>query len=360
MDIASGDAVMVGPVDLKPHYQAILKAAVNLDFDTVEGEVTKFWGAVSKDVREKLCDAAVIEAQIQADTGFYETLIHQLIPDIFAEIETKKFRTFAKGIEHFMADAVNGFPEAFAAAKQKCAVQFGQRLRRYTGLNHLMQAAKAVLGNPEHVAQMQQDYQKVDAAAAQEQLLNICGGGSGEKIAEHEARFRRLHSATNATLVSWAHWLQCIVESCMGPYVSDEQFAQAGSDVLLRWSFISSLIIRDLTLRSAASFGPFHLLRLLCDEYVFYLVEAARCRRTPRPFELHNIPELSFPPEPIPPVVAVAAPALAPEAVAMITEGGGGGGAAEAMVDAMAADGSLKRGISPDEVSSAKRIKAEA
>ena len=33
------------------------------------------------------------------------------------------------------------------------------------------------------------------------------------------------------------------------------------------------MVIRDLTLRSAASFGSFHLIRLLYDEYVFYLVE---------------------------------------------------------------------------------------
>lgn len=33
------------------------------------------------------------------------------------------------------------------------------------------------------------------------------------------------------------------------------------------------MVIRDLTLRSAASFGSFHLIRLLYDEYIFYLVE---------------------------------------------------------------------------------------
>lgn len=36
---------------------------------------------------------------------------------------------------------------------------------------------------------------------------------------------------------------------------------------------ISSTIIRDLTLRSASSFGSFHLIRLLYDEYMFYLIE---------------------------------------------------------------------------------------
>ena len=39
-------------------------------------------------------------------------------------------------------------------------------------------------------------------------------------------------------------------------------------------SISSSMVIRDLTLRSAASFGSFHLIRFLYDgEYIFYLVE---------------------------------------------------------------------------------------
>lgn len=47
---------------------------------------------------------------------------------------------------------------------------------------------------------------------------------------------------------------------------------------------ISSMVIRDLTLRSASSFGSFHLIRLLYDEYIFYLVEhkvAAHLGMTP-------------------------------------------------------------------------------
>jgi hypothetical protein len=40
-----------------------------------------------------------------------------------------------------------------------------------------------------------------------------------------------------------------------------------------RWSFYSSMIIRDLTLRSATSFGSFHLIRLLYDEFMFYIIE---------------------------------------------------------------------------------------
>jgi regulatory factor X 1/2/3 len=42
----------------------------------------------------------------------------------------------------------------------------------------------------------------------------------------------------------------------------------------------SSMFIRDLTLRSAASFGSFHLIRMLFDEYIFFLIEHHVARET--------------------------------------------------------------------------------
>ena len=40
----------------------------------------------------------------------------------------------------------------------------------------------------------------------------------------------------------------------------------------MKFFFSSSSIIRDLTLRSAKSFGSFHMLHLLFDEYFYYLI----------------------------------------------------------------------------------------
>ena len=54
-----------------------------------------------------------------------------------------------------------------------------------------------------------------------------------------------------------------------------ESGARGGSwpECLLSVATSSSMVIRDLTLRSAASFGSFHLIRLLYDEYMYYLIE---------------------------------------------------------------------------------------
>eukprot|EP00731_Ephydatia_muelleri_P016075 Em0009g499a len=74
-------------------------------------------------------------------------------------------------------------------------------------LNHLAQAARAVLQNPSQISQMLADLNRVDFANVQEQAS---------------------------------------------------------------WVFP---VIRDMTLRSAANFGSFHLIRLLYDEYMFFLIE---------------------------------------------------------------------------------------
>lgn len=87
-----------------------------------------------------------------------------------------------------------------------------------------------------------------------------------------EADFKATLQQQNS-LESWALWLKNVVAQVLKPFEGKPNFAKAARQFLLKWSFYSSMVIRDLTLRSAASFGSFHLIRLLYDEYMFYLVE---------------------------------------------------------------------------------------
>lgn len=76
-----------------------------------------------------------------------------------------------------------------------------------------------------------------------------------------------------SSLEQWAAWLQMVVDTTLQEYQGKAEYAKAARQFLLKWSFYSSMVMRDLTLRSASSFGSFHLIRLLYDEYIFYLVE---------------------------------------------------------------------------------------
>jgi regulatory factor X 1/2/3 len=62
-------------------------------------------------------------------------------------------------------------------------------------------------------------------------------------------------------LDEWAMWLGQVVAGCLDDGGQPYQWISAARNFLLKWSFYSSLIIRDLTLRSACSFGSFHLIR---------------------------------------------------------------------------------------------------
>lgn len=87
-----------------------------------------------------------------------------------------------------------------------------------------------------------------------------------------EADFKLTLQQQNS-LEQWAGWLKNVVQTILKPYEGKPNFSTAARQFLLKWSFYSSMVIRDLTLRSAASFGSFHLIRLLYDEYMFYLIE---------------------------------------------------------------------------------------
>ena len=52
---------------------------------------------------------------------------------------------------------------------------FSQTLRRYTSLNHLAQAARAVLQNQTQITQMLADLNRVDFANVQVRARKICG-----------------------------------------------------------------------------------------------------------------------------------------------------------------------------------------
>ena len=66
----------------------------------------------------------------------------------------------------------------------------------------------------------------------------------------------------------WGVWCEQILDSCL-----QDNEVKSATQFFFKWGFYSSLVMRDLTLRSASSFGSFHLIRLLFDEYIFYLIE---------------------------------------------------------------------------------------
>ncbi|XP_059495804.1 MHC class II regulatory factor RFX1a isoform X4 [Stegostoma tigrinum] len=279
----------------REHCEAILDVMVNLQFTLVETLWKTFWryntsqssdgsGLSVHDESEKRLPKSCLvvlckyEPSLKwtkyCDNMLYQGLVEILIPDVLRPIPsalTQAIRNFAKSLENWLTNAMMNVPEEMVRVKVAAASAFAQTLRRYTSLNHLAQAARAVLQNTAQINQMLSDLNRVDFANVQEQASWVCRCEDGV-VQRLEQDFKMTLQQQNS-LEQWASWLDSVVTQVLKPYHGSPSFPKAAKQFLLKWSFYSSMVIRDLTLRSAASFGSFHLIRLLYDEYMYYLIE---------------------------------------------------------------------------------------
>lgn len=99
------------------------------------------------------------------DYQFYQNTVDVIIPDVLRSIPnalTQAIRNFAKNLELWLCESMLGVPEQLAQIKTSAVSAFCQTLRRYTSLNHLAQAARAVLQNGAQISQMLNDLNRVD------------------------------------------------------------------------------------------------------------------------------------------------------------------------------------------------------
>uniref|UniRef100_A0A8C7Z1B5 DNA-binding protein RFX2 n=1 Tax=Oryzias sinensis TaxID=183150 RepID=A0A8C7Z1B5_9TELE len=273
----------------RDHCEATLDVVMNLQFHYIEKLWQTFWcsTAPSSDgstsipssiPREKLvalCKYEPVRLWMRScDHILYQALVEVLIPDVLRPVPstlTQAIRNFAKSLEGWLTNAMTSFPQEIVRTKVAVVSAFAQTLRRYTSLNHLAQAARAVLQNTSQINQMLSDLNRVDFANVQEQASWVCQ--CDESVVQRLEQDFKVTLQQQSSLDQWATWLDNVVSQVLKPHQGNPSFPKAARQFLLKWSFYSSMVIRDLTLRSAASFGSFHLIRLLYDEYMFYLVE---------------------------------------------------------------------------------------
>ncbi|XP_066922110.1 DNA-binding protein RFX2-like isoform X3 [Clytia hemisphaerica] len=277
----------------RSHSEALLEVISTLQFDLVEALWQSFYKSpaaankadngtldnnefnITKNDLITFCNYKPVQVFIkETDYILYQKLVGVLVPDVLRAVPsalTQIVRNFAKSLENWLVGSMSEMPKEICNVKVAAVSAFSQTLRRYTSLNHLAQAARAVLQNSQQINQMWNDLNKVDFNNVQEQSSWVCQCDES-LIAKLEQDFKQT-LAQQHSLEQWAKWLESVVAMVLEPHQGQESYPKAARNFLLNWSFYSSMIIRDLTLRSAASFGSFHLIRLLYDEYMFYLIE---------------------------------------------------------------------------------------
>ncbi|TMS34770.1 hypothetical protein L596_002295 [Steinernema carpocapsae] len=236
----------------------------------------------------RLCTVPEILNYVEKmDLAFYQVIVDVLMPDVLSEDASKllanQIRNFSKAMETGMRKALHSVPAPLEKRKLKALRMLAQTLRRYTSLNHLAQAARAVFQNPSQMELMYEDFVRVDMQTVNEQAAFVCECDPmlvSNLTVDFRDNLQKLR-----TLEEWTEWMEAVIDQILAKYYNSHltTMANAGRKFLTRWSYYGSMIIRDLTLRSANSFGSFHLIRLLFDEYMLYLVEKSLAKSANKP-----------------------------------------------------------------------------
>ncbi|KAL7073075.1 hypothetical protein ACQ4LE_008310, partial [Meloidogyne hapla] len=207
-------------------------------------------------------------------------------------------RSFGKSIEFWMENALGGggnncfIPPSFKKAKLECIRLLANSLTRSSSFAHLAITARSVLQDREKVKKVHDDFNRVDFGVFHWQADWLCSSGSSNKNSSTElnedfcnsnvlarelvGQFRERLSQ-HCSIEEWADWLESIVDKSLNyPKTfkySPQQIAIKGKRFLLAWNLHSSLLLKEITLHSSASFGEFHLVRLVFDDYLLIIME---------------------------------------------------------------------------------------
>ncbi|XP_052806643.1 transcription factor RFX4-like [Mya arenaria] len=264
----------------RTHCQRILDTVIRANFDEVQSFLLHFWQGMPSHIKTILECKVLVTLVGVCDSILYRAIANVLMPTVLQPLPdslTQVIRQFSEQLDEWLRRALDSLPRPLQRIKFDLARGFAQVLKRQTSLNHLCQAARTVVNSADITAQMLDDWFNVDLNSIIKQTLYTTetGTDTDSVCIVKLARDFEILLEDQAPVESYIEWLDgmvdsCVVQKCGQPSRAMQKTAR---QFLLMWSCVGTRVIRDMTLHSAPSFGSFHLLHLMFDEYVLYVVE---------------------------------------------------------------------------------------
>ncbi|KAG8177829.1 hypothetical protein JTE90_002663 [Oedothorax gibbosus] len=263
----------------RTHCQRLLDTIVRASFDDVQNLLLHFWQGIPLHLIPVMETNALINLVGVCDCILYRTISNVLLPSMLhtlPESLTKVVRKFAEELDCWLKSAIVHLPNNLKVVKLEMATRFAHTLRRQMSLNHLAQASRMVVHNSDITSQMLHDWRQLDLdGISRETLFSTEHNATTCQLILKLGRDFENLLEEESPIESYIEWLESLVNKC-AVHVSGRRKGggrRLARQFLLLWSAFGTRVIRDMTLHSAASFGSFHLLRLMFDDYVLFLVE---------------------------------------------------------------------------------------
>ncbi|XP_005745974.1 transcription factor RFX4 isoform X1 [Pundamilia nyererei] len=269
----------------RTHCQRILDTVIRANFDEVQSFLLHFWQGMPPHMLPVLGSPTVVNIVGVCDSILYKAISGVLMPTVLQALPdslTQVIRKFAKQLDEWLKIALHDLPENLRNIKFELSRRFSQILKRQTSLNHLCQASRTVINSADITFQMLEDWRNVDLNSITKQTLYTMEDSQEEHrqlIIHLYQEFDRLLEE-QSPIEAYIEWLDSMVDRCVVKVAGKRpgSLKKVAQQFLLMWSCFGTRVIRDMTLHSAPSFGSFHLIHLMFDDYVLYLLESLHCQ----------------------------------------------------------------------------------
>ncbi|KDR83733.1 hypothetical protein GALMADRAFT_236082 [Galerina marginata CBS 339.88] len=262
------------------HLDTLLESVRSFRFDQFEMNLRSFWSNLNGVHREIVHAPAIAGLMARADAIVYDEILEILRSQMLSTIQPtslSSLRQLALKMEKILVVALENYGNTFVEPKVELGARFGHLVLRFLDIYQVTQALNTVLTNQKQLAEMRRSWQKVDFESVRNQSALVCNCRHEDLVQLLEVEFvavlEGLSKSTEPVrdVMSWAD--KCC-ERLMGSSRNanhngqEERGTMSSRSVLIRWGYVTSQVMRDLTIRSDPAFGAFQILKLFLDDWI--------------------------------------------------------------------------------------------
>ncbi|KAF8743225.1 RFX DNA-binding domain, partial [Rhizoctonia solani] len=257
------------------HLDGLMESVRTFRFDQFEIHLRTFWAGLSGDHREVVHAPAVAGLMAKADAMVYDEILELLRSQVLAPIPPQaltSLRQLADKMEKILLVALENFGSTFVEPKVELGARFGHLILRFLDIFQVTQALSSVLTNPKQLSDMRRSWRDIDFESVRNQSALVCNCRHEDLVQLLEVDFTTLLdslAASSEPVRDVMAWADGCCERLMGARTNGQERATMSSrSVLIRWQYVTSQIMRDLTIRSDPAFGAFQILKLFMDDWI--------------------------------------------------------------------------------------------
>jgi len=307
------------------HFEASISAINNHQFEYLCAIWNAFWRHPSIDnsntshqiieqrlpkfvFNEMCCTKPIIKFVYDADNAFYEMFADYIFPNMscgFDDITILNLKNATCDLQGYLRTSTIHLPQALSDAKQKALDNFLVHIKDLSSMFHSIESVKAIFKSRTCLSQARSDFLLLDLKIIKKKVKDFsCTAKLFQKFDELieplfssedlisdiensnvvEELLRRIElMVQDAVISSKAVTIEKEIDSILKPnsdtensnsgYDQNLEFVKDTKKIYVEWCMYSSLILREMTLKGACSFGIFQLVRTLIDDYIMYCIK---------------------------------------------------------------------------------------